>query len=70
MLLKKRSWCPTGKELDSFQHTANFHRHSLADPARSNPPREPMHLTQASQMIRAMVVGVLTDLTAEQTRSS
>jgi hypothetical protein len=63
-LLKKRSWCPAGKELDTFKHTANYHRHSLADPARRNPPSEPMHLTQASRMIRAMVVGVLTDLSA------
>lgn len=61
-LMKQRNWCPSSSNLKAFTHTANYYRHAIAHPARSEPPKTLMQLDQASKMIRAMVVGALTDL--------
>ncbi len=59
--LKQRSWCPSNAQIDVFTHTANYHRHSLAHPARRNAPKKPMLLSDATEMIRLMATGILTN---------
>jgi len=62
--LKQRSWCPIDAQITAFRHTANFYRHSLAEPSQRNPPKKAMLLSEASEMIRLMATGVLMDLSA------
>jgi hypothetical protein len=59
--LRQRNWCPPDAQITAFTHTANFYRHSLAHPARRNPPKKPMLLPEAAEMIRLMATGVLTE---------
>jgi len=50
--LERRDWCPSN--LARFTHTANFYRHSGAHPARQSPPKDPMPLPDATNLIRGM----------------
>ena len=52
LVLSKRSWCPPKRDLENFKHTADYFRHSLAHPARRNPPPTPMTLEEARTMVR------------------